>query len=251
MIFAGSPLETLSHEEKALVRSHSRLVMLKRQSTLENPLLQQVVLVVSGILRIEAIQEGGLKGCAGFLKKGEMCYFGDGLDAYKENATFELKAVLDCDLYVMQPDVLLSLVSKNPTLAVTVISHALARVRKLYAKVAQSTSTGVTPEMIVGHTLRSLSTTSEDGQAIVDKRISQREIAESLGLTREQVNRVLRQMEQRGAVTKGIHGYTLDIESSEQAQSPASPGEVLALSQLWKASRERERAELTIPLDAQ
>lgn len=240
MIFAGSPLESLSPEEKSLVRANSRLVMLKRQGTLDPTLTTQTVLVVSGIVRIEAVQEGGLKGCAGFIKKGEMCYLGEGV-AYQGPERFELKAVLDCDLYLMDPQILLRVVSNNPTLAALMLSYNLGRIRQLYAKIGQSTSTGVTPEQVVGQTLRVLSTPADNGKPVVDKRISQREIAESLGLTREQVNRVLKQMEQRGAVTKGAHGYTLDLEDG-QRHAPASPGELQALSRLWTASRERENA---------
>lgn len=243
VLFVGSPLECLTAEEKVEVRETSRLVVLKKQDTLEQGLLQHWLLVVSGIVRVEATSCGG-NGCGGFLKKGELICFGTtGLGSSAE--VFGIRAVLDAYVYALDPAVLLRIAQRNAHLATVLLKDSMARVRRLYANLAHATTAGATPEMSVGRALRDLSEQASDGRAVVDKRISQREIAESLGWTREQVNRALRRMEEGGQVKKGACGYTLDTnESPEDGKQPVSVGEYLALSKAWNASRERERAEL-------
>lgn len=243
MFFVGSPLECLSAAERAKVRAAGRLAMLRRQEALDFASTQCWVLVVSGILKVETGLSGGAPACGGFLKKGELSYLGASPGAC-EGVRFGLRAVLNADVYVIDPEVLQALALTNATLASALLADAMKRVQRLYANVAQVTTTATAMELSVGRTLYELSTPADDGRNVVDKRISQREIAESLGLSREQVNRVLRQMEQRGLVTKGVQGYTLDAAVAPERSAPASAGEMAALSNAWRASRERELEEL-------
>lgn len=217
--------------------------MLRRQEALDDAAAQNWVLVLSGILKVETGFGAAPPACGGFLKKGELSYLGAAPGA-PGGIQFGLRAVLNADVYVIDSAVLQDMALSNATLASALLADATRRVQRLYANVAQGTTTGTAVELSVGRTLYELSTPADDGRNVVDKRISQREIAESLGLSREQINRVLRQMEQRGLVTKGVQGYTLDAAVLPDRNAPASPGELAVLSQAWRASREREREEL-------
>lgn len=245
MIFNGTLLELLDSGQRTRVLQAGKLTCLRRQDVLPAELATSWILVVTGILRIETTSQGELA-TGGFLKKGEFTFFGREKPKEGTNdAQFALRAVLATDVLAVPADLVHDMALDNPRLAMGLLSDTLDRAHRLYRNIAHITS-AQSPEHSVSRTLFELSTPREDGSNLVDRRISQREIAESLGLSREQVNKVLRSMEQRGLVLKDTDGYALhkDVVPSGLAPLALPDGSYDVLSAAWRLSREKERLEL-------
>jgi len=245
VIFQGTVLASLETTQKARLLHAGKLVSLRRQAALPQEYLHSWLLVMTGILRVET-ECARQPATAGFLKKNEFTFFGRGVADISDSLTrFSVRAVLATDILAVPADVMHDMMVSNSRLATAMLYSTLDRAHKLYQNVAQITSTTNT-EVAVGRTLFQLSTPREDGRNVVDRRISQREIAESLGLSREQVNKVMRQMETRGLVQKDDTGYALGDEITPTNLAPLMPPEsdYDEMQQTWRASREREAAEL-------
>jgi transcriptional regulator with XRE-family HTH domain len=139
----------------------------------------------------------------------------------------------------------LSALRENTGFALAVIAHKSARNLRLFRTIARLNT--ATVEQSIGRTLYELGIPGEGGSRVVDKRITQQDIADALGLSREQVNKVLKMLEQKGLVTREPVGYVLGQEFSQSLAFPLSALEAEVRlekgAEQWRASRKREEAE--------
>jgi CRP-like cAMP-binding protein len=219
------------------------LASLKRQELLTDryPLALNWFLVVKGILRVETLYSGGV-GTAGFLVKGELVSTSsESPPSFDDAHLFGLRAASDADVFVLPAAVVMSALRENAGLAVAVMEHKAERNLKLFRTIARLNN--ATTEQTVGRALYELGLPGEGGCRIVDKRITQKDIADALGLSREQVNKVLRLMEQRGLVTRQDRKYVLGQDFARTDGPGLSPLEADAVlsadAARWRAAHTR------------
>lgn len=99
---------------------------------------------------------------------------------------------------------ILRVVLKHPEILLALLKNGLKRkamLRKHLRRVSCSAS-----ESLISRALNDLTQLAPAGVSGYDKRISQAVIASYTGLSREQVNKTMRDFEQRGLLTKDKHG---------------------------------------------
>lgn len=125
-------------------------------------------------------------------------------DTYKAEGT--VLAALPASVYVMPVPFIRGLLLKHPSLTLGLLEHVMGRtmtLRKQLGRLSLSSS-----EKLVSKILQELTQLAPVGEGGYDKRITQTVIASYSGLSREQVNKTMRDMEQRGLVRKdgsGVH----------------------------------------------
>lgn len=210
-------MDSLTSAQRAEVLKQSKLLTLRRQEPLSDfvRISAYWYLTVSGLLRVELSTRQGLA-TSGFIKKGDLTTELAGIpDDLQE---LGLRAVVDSDVMCMPLELMRATMCANSEFATEVFRGTHSRLRKLYVGVGRMNSAPA--DVTVGRTLFELSQPAEDGTRIVDGRITQKEIAGAVGLSREQVNKVIRQLEQRGLLVRAQEGYVVDQAFSTSKLSP-------------------------------
>lgn len=244
MIFDGTALEPLSAVQRAELFKKGKLLSLRRNELLGGAVspASHWFLVHKGLLRVETPSADGVA-AAGFLKKGDIVSARS--DETFESHPFGLRAMGDCDVFALPAELITDAVRNNGELAVALLNHKTERLTRLHRNIGRMNTAST--EQAVGRTLYEMSTRTESGDHVVDRRITQKDIADSLGLSREQVNKVMKLLEARGLLLKGDDGYVVGPEFSRSQIMPvensAAAQALAAQSQRWTASRRREAAE--------
>lgn len=198
-IFAALP----DAERQTLVRKSSRIEYkrgeLVRDYNVTTPL---VYVVASGLLRVCSLTSDEKSITTGFLQRQDV-YVAQGLasDFTSESA---LIAALPSSVYSVPADYMRLLCARYPQLSMELLDSTLrqsAGVRKAFRKVMSSST-----ESIIANILHELQRLAPSASGGVDKRITQALIASYSGLSREQVNKTMRDLEARGLVKKDEHG---------------------------------------------
>lgn len=244
MFFAGTALEALTHSQREAALKRGRLVTIKSKKLLndEVPMESYWALLVKGVLRVESYATGEGEH-SGFLTKGDMITEGP---IVMGDYPLRVRAVLDADLFLLpRPDMLTAL-AENPAFALGVIQYQAGVVLRLFRSISRVNS--VSTEQAVGRILFELSVLSDEGARVVDRRITQKDIADALGLSREQVNKVLKMLEHQGLVSKNTEGYVVGERFATSQVLPLTPADADKLlaeeAARWKASRKKENEEI-------
>lgn len=245
MLFKGTALETLTNVQRTELLQRGRLVSLRRQRSLSEfvELSKYWFLLVSGVLRVEAPSSEGVA-TTGFLKKGDVVASFSLMEG--KAYPFELRAMLDSDVFALPAPDMYRAVQDNAAFALSVLAHKVERLGRLHRSIGRMNTAST--EQAVGRTLYELSSLQEDGSNMVDKKITQKDIGDALGMSREQVNKVLKLLEQRGLVIRRDNGYEVGAEFSNSQLAPvessAADRALAEQAARWRESRKKEEAEL-------
>jgi CRP/FNR family cyclic AMP-dependent transcriptional regulator len=156
-------------------------------------------IILSGHVKVYSSNSQGKEVVLDTYGPGE--YVGEmALDAGARSAS--VITVEPCACAVVTRSALAESVVQNPTFAVNLISELIRRLRTATENVKRLALMDVYGR--VAHLLLSL-TTERDGKGMVKERLSQREIANRVGASREMVNRVVKSLSAGGyiSVSKG------------------------------------------------
>lgn len=243
MFFTGTALEALTPQHRTEALKKGRLITLKRGSSLGDGVDPRAywALVVKGVLRVESYAHGST-GFGGFLTKGDLITEGP---AIMGDYPFGMRAVVECDIFLLPRTDMHVALAECPGFALSVVKDQAQRIMRLYRNISRSNAAPT--EQAVGRVLFELSTPSEQGH-VVDRRITQKDIADALGMSREQVNKVIKLLESRGLVDRVNEGYVVGPNFAVSQVMPADQEEadilLAAEAERWRASREREKREL-------
>lgn len=245
MLFKGNALEPLTTSQRTELLQKGRLVSLHRGQLLSQSanLTQYWFLLVNGVLRVEAPTQDGVA-TTGFLKKGDVVASFSLMEG--KHYPFELRAMLDSDVFAFPAEDMCRAVQENANFALSVLAHKVERLGRLHRSIGRMNTAST--EQAVGRTLYELSVMQDDGSAVVDKKITQKDIGDALGMSREQVNKVLKLLEHRGLVIRRDTGYLVGPEFSNSQLTPFDTSEseaaFAAQAELWRQSRKKESEEL-------
>lgn len=204
-------LASLSPEERRDFLSRSSgLQRLKKNTVLlqKGGVYRDYYFVASGIFRIE-MSPGGDNELATVSFEKKYAILGETHVGPEYVSTVQATAVLEADVFVFPSRVLHDLMQRHPQVLMSLYSQkceALMRQRRASARLITSS-----PEEAVGRALHELAVLiGEDGTRIMDKRVTQGVLASYLGLSREQVNKSIRVLEQQGLLAKRDEGYAID-----------------------------------------
>lgn len=243
MFFTGTALEALDPQHRTEALKKGRLITLKRGTSLADGIDPRAywALVVKGVLRVESYAHGST-GFGGFLTKGDLITEGP---AIMGDYPFGMRAVVECDIFLLPRTEMHIALANCPGFALSVVTDQANRIMRLYRNISRSNAAPT--EQAVGRVLFELSTPSEQGH-VVDRRITQKDIADALGMSREQVNKVIKMLESRGLVDKGPEGYVVGPSFAVSQVMPVDAVEADLLLQAeaerWRKSREREQSEI-------
>lgn len=230
------PLITqLPDSERALLVQSTELKNFRRNDVIlaVDQRSEHVYCVGTGLLRV--VVHGSDSDSEGvttdFVSKDDF-FFSPSLkeDSYVAQAT--LIAALPSSVYLIPIGVLRRLCSLYPQVAVGLLEFAVKRIFMVHGQLRRISS--LSPIELVGRVLHELTHLAPAGPDGYDKRITQSVIASYAGLSREGVNKAMRELENRGLVRRDDEGVhvppefastdfgNLELESERQNQKDAS-----------------------------
>ena len=169
----------------------------------------RIYCVTSGLLRVVAHGRENTKDAADvttdFVRRGDF-FLGPSFDEDSYVSKQTLVAALPSSVYLVPMPALRALCTAHPEVAMGLLELAMKRIKTIRSQLRRISSLS-SEDLVSGvlHQLTQLAPTSTGGY---DKRITQAVIASYSGLSREVVNKTMRDMESRGLVWRdedGIH----------------------------------------------
>jgi CRP-like cAMP-binding protein len=102
---------------------------------------------------------------------------------------------------------------KHPALIVNSIELVHRRAQDLRRQVRRINTQE--SEVVIGRALYELADEAPDGRRVLSKRVTQAELASYVGMSREQVNKKMRELEAKGLIRRTDDGYELDPAFSQ------------------------------------
>ena len=162
--------------------------------------------VTGGLLRVVARgNAGNADVTTDFIRRGDI-FHGPLLSEDRYQAASTLIAALPSSVYLVPVAAVRELCAKHPEMALGLVDLTLRRTGLLRRQLRRISS--LSAEALVGRVLHELTQLAPVGSGGYDKRITQGVIASYSGLSREVVNKTMRDMESRGLVRRdgeGIH----------------------------------------------
>jgi CRP-like cAMP-binding protein len=167
-----------------------------------------VYCVASGLLRVVEHGKGRAHATnvtTDFIRQNEF-FIGPSLSEDTYQAKHTLVAALPAAVHLIPVVALRKICSSYPEVAIRLLELAIERMAVMRNQLRRMSA--LSTEDVVGRVLHQLTVLAPSSMGAFDKRISQSVIASYSGLSREVVNKTMRDMEQRGLVRRddqGVH----------------------------------------------
>lgn len=166
----------------------------------------RIYCVTSGLLRVVVHGSGnGGDVTTDFIRRWDF-FHGPSLGEDRYQSVSTLIAALPSSVYLVPVSALRELCSRHPEVTLGLLELAMQRMGMLRGQLRRIAS--LSAEVLVSRVLYELTQLAPAGSGGYDKRITQAVIASYSGLSREVVNKTMRDMESRGLVWRdedGIH----------------------------------------------
>lgn len=170
--------------------------------------------VANGLLRVVAPGwEDGMDVTTDFIRPDDF-FLGPSLSEGQYQARQGLIAVLPSSVYLVPAAVLRKLCAKHPEVALGLLGLAMNRMSGIRGQMRSVSE--LSTEDLVSRVLHQLTYLAPAGAGSYDRRITQSVIASYSGLSREVVNKTMRDLESRGLVRRdedGIHVLPQVVEA--------------------------------------
>jgi len=165
-----------------------------------------VYCVGSGLLRVVSTGSGDADLTTHFLKPDEI-HIGPDLTERGYQSDIRLIAALPSSVYMVPRRHVRRLCVAYPAVALGLLEMKIQRVAMMGRQMRRVAT--LSAEQIVGRALYDLTQERPDGRRVLDKRIPQSVIASYAGLSRPVVNKIFKEMEERGLIQRGEAEFTL------------------------------------------
>lgn len=203
------PLFTpLSPADRDALRDATELITYKRHQVVKTAgeACQHVYCVATGLLRVARYsRESNEEVTTDFIQRSDF-YLPPSWDADTFECPATAIAALPSVIYAAPVRHIRGLCAKYPALPLGLLEVEARRIGMLRTQLRRVTTSSATS--IVGRVLHELTQWAPAGRDSYDKRITQSVIASYSGISREMVNKTMKEMESRGLVTKddqGVH----------------------------------------------
>lgn len=160
---------------------------------------------IEGFLRVECLGPSAQLVTVSVLKPNE--FF---LESFTEKvalACHQISAMTNVSLYQIPLGLAQETLKSRPSLAMMALDSAVQRMRGLRKQIARINQNE--SSVPLARVLFDLATVREDGLRLLDKRITQKDLAVMLGLSREEVNRRMKLLEKKGLLAKYPDGWSV------------------------------------------
>lgn len=196
-------LERLAFRELCELRSYAR----NETILAPNEWTCAFYCVESGLVRVVVEGREGAQEEAGvttdFIRRHDF-YLGGSLSEPQYRAAHRLVAVLPSTLYLVPVSAMRTLCARHHNIALELVEGVSARMNVLRRQLQRVSS--LSSEEMVGRVLYKMTQIAPAGHEVYDKRVTQGVIASYAGLSREVVNRTMREMERRGVLLRDAQG---------------------------------------------
>ncbi len=216
-MFAHPLLAALEPEQRrhVVLQCDSRVVKRGEQLLRVGQPCEAVFLLHAGIVRVEMPAREG-PACVGFLTAGDLIV--EKLSGQSWTAEASYEAVVDATVFKMPTFLLRNLMQAHAEVTSVFVDSCLDRVTKLRRQLRRMQQDSM--DSSLGRTLYELSSRSPDGRRIVDKRITQATLADFVGLSREQVNKLMKSLREQGVLDKTEEGYVVSDVFQDTGLTP-------------------------------
>ncbi|BEP62513.1 hypothetical protein GmRootV213_30670 [Variovorax sp. V213] len=180
--------------------------------------------VASGLLRVVEHGRGhGGDVTTEFIRRDDF-FLGSSFTEDRHQATQTLIAALPSSVYLIPIAAMRKLCERHPQLSLALLDIAMKRVGVMRGQLRRVSA--LSSEDLVGRVLHQLTQLAPAKTGGYDKRITQSVIASYSGLSREVVNKTMRDMENRGLVRRDDHGVHVraDFVATDFDLPLAEPG---------------------------
>lgn len=162
--------------------------------------------VASGLLRVVAHGRAGSGDVTTEFIRRDDFFLGSSLSEDRHQSTQTLIAALPSSVYLVPISAMRKLCERHPHVAMALLDIAMKRMNLMRGQLRRISA--LSSEDLVGRVLHQLTQLAPATTGAYDKRITQSVIASYSGLSREVVNKTMRDMENRGLVRRdddGVH----------------------------------------------
>ena len=224
------PLFTpLSQADRDALRNATELLTFKRHQVMKTAgeACQHVYCVATGLLRVARYSsDSGEEVTTDFIQRSDF-FLPPTWDEDSFESPATTIAALPSVIYAAPVRHIRGLCAKYPALPMGLLELEARRIGMLRTQLRRVTTSSATK--IVGRVLHELTQWAPAGSDSYDKRITQSVIASYSGISREMVNKTMKEMESRGLVTKddqGIHVpasfASTDFDALPSGQDPGA-----------------------------
>jgi CRP-like cAMP-binding protein len=186
--------------------------------------------VAGGLLRVVAHGSASDDVTTEFIRQDDF-FFGSSFSEDRYQVAQSLVAALPSSVYLIPVSEMRRLCAAHPEISLKLLEMAMRRLSAMRGQLRRISS--LPSEDLVGRVLHQLSQLAPSTTGGYDKRITQAVIASYAGLSREVVNKAMRNMEDRGLVRRDEHGLhvSADFAATDFEPLPSEPGATGAAGQ--------------------
>jgi CRP/FNR family transcriptional regulator, cyclic AMP receptor protein len=192
--------------ERVALVARSELRSFRRNETVlrMDEWTDKVYFVASGLLRVVVGGNGGSAAVTTDFVRPRDLFLSPTLDEARYQSMANLVAALPSSVYLIPAAALHDICARHPSVALELLELTVKRMTIIRSQLRRISS--LTSETLVARVLYELTQLAPADTGGFDKRISQAVIASYAGLSREVVNKTMREMENRGLLWKDEHG---------------------------------------------
>lgn len=201
----------LRPEDRSLLLSNQRAQEIPADKTLLNAgdPCGDVFFVASGKFRVETPSDNARTvSLTGFLQPGDI--YVERLTQPNYPASNSLRAALSSTVHKLPISLVAQVVKKCPEVGLELLQHSIQNVTRLRKQLRRVKSDTVRTK--VARALYDVAATTADGARVLDRKITQSDLAEFTGLSREAVNKELKQLSDAELLRRSARG--LEVAST-------------------------------------
>ncbi|PVV27873.1 MAG: Crp/Fnr family transcriptional regulator, partial [gamma proteobacterium symbiont of Ctena orbiculata] len=161
--------------------------------------------ILSGRVKVYLNDENGKEAIINYQEEGE--YFGELslIDDYKRSAS--IMTMVKSTMAIMSKQAFHQVLKSNPDIAIHLLKDMVQRVRNLTDEVKSLALSDVYGRL--SKTLMSLAT-ERDGMLVIEGHVTQQELANRIGASREMVCRIFKDLVKGGYITTSSNQFTIN-----------------------------------------
>jgi CRP-like cAMP-binding protein len=203
-----SPIcSSLTQADRALLNTRTRVLTLKRDEVLVNAgqMCDAMFYVVTGKLRVETPSDSHTASLTGFLQPKELYIESVAQTEYWTSNT--LRAALPCMVQSLPLDVIQNVILRNPDVGFKILQQGMNHSSKLRRQLRRLKMEPVSRQ--VARAAYDIADTRPDGSRVLGREITQADIAQFIGVSREAVNKEFKQLSEAELLKKSTQGIEL------------------------------------------
>lgn len=198
----------LPEDSRRTLTQQARMVTLKKGEILAEvgQRCSDVFVVSNGKIRLDSGDADMERAATGFLTSLDIYVEDITVDSYAMQST--LVAVLNSTVQLVPLGLFRAIGAQHPELFIRALELVSIRAQSLRMQLRRLTTQDA--EVVIGRALYELSDEGPGGLRVLNKRITQTALASYVGMSREQVNKKMREFELKGLIRRVDDGYELD-----------------------------------------